>query len=65
MTRGKLGLLLAAGAAAYGAYRVSKMTPEQKNNLRTKGKDFFDKNFSGLGNLFGKKTTSTNGNNSF
>jgi hypothetical protein len=65
MTRGKLGLLLAAGAAAYGAYRVSKMTPEQKNNLRTKGKDFIDKNFSGLGNLFGKKTAGTNGNNSF
>ena len=34
-----LGLLLAA-AAAYGYYRYSKMTPEQKNNLRQKGKDF-------------------------
>jgi hypothetical protein len=65
MTRGKLGLLIAAGAAAYGAYRVSKMTPEQKNNLRTKGKDFFDKNLSGLGNLFGRKTANTNGNNSY
>jgi hypothetical protein len=65
MTRGKLGLLLAAGAAAYGAYRVSKMTPEQKNSLKTKGKDFLDKNLSGLGNLFGKKTAGTNGSNSF
>jgi hypothetical protein len=65
MTRGKVGLLLAAGAAAYGAYRLSKMTPEQKSNLRTKGKDLFDK--SGIGNLFNRKTATsgTNGNNNF
>lgn len=65
MIRGKVGLLIAAGAAAYGAYRLSKMTPEQKSNLRTKGKDLFDK--SGIGNLFNRKaaTSGTNGNNNF
>ena len=60
MTRGKVGFLIAAGAAAYGAYRLSKMTPEQKSNLRTKGKDLFDR--SGIGNLFSRKTATTNGN---
>lgn len=60
MTRSKVGLLLAA-AAAYGAYRYSKMTPEQKNNLKTKGKDFLNKNLGGFGNLFGKAKATTNG----
>lgn len=63
MQRKGIGLLLAA-AAAYGYYRYSKMTPEQKNNLRQKGKDFMDKNLGGLKNLFGKKTSPVNGNGS-
>ena len=54
MQRKGIGLLLAA-AAAYGYYRYSKMSPEQKNGLRQKGKDFMDKNLGGLGKLFGKK----------
>jgi hypothetical protein len=62
MTRGKVGLLVAAAAAAYGAYRYSKMTPEQRTGLKEKGKNFFDKNLGGLGNLFGKKSSSVNGN---
>jgi hypothetical protein len=60
MQRSRVGLLLAA-AAAYGYYRYSKMSPEQKNSLKTKGKDFIDKNLGGLGNLFGKKKQATNG----
>jgi len=56
MQRKGLGLLLAA-AAAYGYYKYSKMTPEQKNGLRDKGKNFVDKNLGGLGNLFGKKSS--------
>ena len=56
MQRQRLGVLLAA-AAAYGYYKYSKMTPEQKNGLRDKGKSFFDKYLGGLGNLFGKKNT--------
>lgn len=34
----KAGVLLAAAAAAYGAYRYLKMTPEQKKDLKTKGR---------------------------
>ena len=55
MQRKGLGLLLAA-AAAYGYYRYSKMSPEQKKNLRDKGKKFVDDNLGGLGKVFGKKT---------
>ena len=62
MQNNKLGLLIAA-AAAYGYYKYTRMSPEQKDSLKAKGKDFVDKNFSGLGNLFGKeKATTTNGN---
>jgi hypothetical protein len=60
MSRKGMGLLLAA-AAAYGVYKYSKMTPEQKSNLKSKGKDFLDKNLNGFGNLFGTKKTTVNG----
>jgi hypothetical protein len=60
MQRGKIGMLLGAAAAAYGAYRLYKMTPEQKSNLKTKGRNFVDKNL-GLGKLFAKKTSAANG----
>lgn len=60
MQRNKLGLILAA-AAAFGIYKYSKMTPEQKNSLKTKGKSFLDKNMGGLSNMFGKKTPTANG----
>ena len=53
MQRKSLGMLLAA-AAAYGMYKYSKLSPEQKNNLKQKGRDLLNKNF-GLGDLFGKK----------
>lgn len=61
MQKSKIGLLLAA-AAAYGVYRYSKMTPEQKTNLKTKGKDFLNKNLGDVNNLFGKKKAAMNGN---
>ena len=56
-----LGLLLAA-AAAYGYYRYSKMSPEQKNNLKEKGKKFMDDNLGGLSKAFGKKPGPVTGN---
>lgn len=55
-----LGLLIAA-AAAYGYYRISKMTPEEKNSWKEKGKKFIDENF-GLGNIFSRKNTEPAGN---
>lgn len=61
MQRKGLGLLLAA-AAAYGAYKYSKMTPQQKTDLKQRGKDLLDKNLGGVKNMFGKKTTPANGN---
>jgi len=60
MQRSKLGLLIAA-AAAYGAYRYTKMTPEQKSKLKTQGKDFLNKNLGGLNNLFPKGKVTPNG----
>lgn len=59
---GKTGLLLTAAAAAYGAYRYSKMTTEQKKNLKKKGQDFFDKNLSGLQNFNGQKKSTVTSN---
>jgi hypothetical protein len=59
MQRGTLGLILAA-AAAYGAYKYSKMSPDQKKDLKVRGKNFVDKNLGGLGNVFGKKTSPGN-----
>jgi hypothetical protein len=53
MQRKLLSLLFAA--AAYGFYRYSKMTPEEKTDLKKRGKEFLDKNMSGVGNMFGKK----------
>ncbi len=61
MLKNKVGLLVAA-AAAYGIYKYSKMSPAQKENLKNKGKDFIDRNFGELNNLFGKKTNPVNGN---
>jgi hypothetical protein len=63
MQRNKMGLIL-AGLAAFGYYKYSKMTPDQKKNLLDKGKGLLNKNFGGLENLFGKKTTPSTQNGS-
>jgi hypothetical protein len=55
MQRSKIGMLIAAAAAAYGAYKYSKMTPEQKASLKTKGRDLLNK---GIGR-FGHKSKVT------
>jgi len=36
------------------------MSPEEKTNLRERGKKFVDKNLGGMGNIFGKKTPPVN-----
>jgi hypothetical protein len=50
-----IGGLLLLGAAAFGAYKYSKMTDQQKTDLRNKGKKFVDDNLGGLKNMFGRK----------
>lgn len=50
MQRKLLGLLFAA--AAYGLYKYSRMTPEEKSDIKRRGKDFLNKN---MGNAFSNK----------
>lgn len=68
-----LGGLLLLGAAAFGAYKYSKMSEQDKKNLKDKGKRMFDENFGSLKNMFGHKsgssqtahTSAANGNTGF
>jgi len=53
MQRKLLGLLFAA--AAYGLYKYTRMTPEEKGDLKRRGKEFLDKNIGDVGNMLGKK----------
>ena len=59
MFKGTLSLLV-AGAAAYGAYRYSKMSQSEKEALRSRGKDFLNKNLGDLEGMFGRKTQTGN-----
>ena len=52
--RKTIGLLLAA-AAAFGIYKYSKMTPQQKKDLKEKGKNFWDKQMKMGKTMFTKK----------
>ena len=65
MTRkGGLGGLLLAGLAAYGYYKYSKLTEQEKKDLVNKGKKFVDDNLGGLRNAFGGsqgRSTASNG----
>jgi len=57
-----IGSLLLLGAAAFGAYKYSKMSEQQKRDLMDKGKKMVNDNLGGLRNAFGKKSpASTNG----
>jgi hypothetical protein len=55
MTRPGIGSLLLLGAAAFGAYKYSKMSQQQKTDLKNKGKKFVDDNLGGLKTMFNKK----------
>lgn len=61
MQRKLLGLLLAA--AAYGYHKYSRMTPEEKQDLKRRGGDLLKK-FGGIGNHNEKQpvTVSTENN---
>ena len=68
-SKGGLGTLLLAGAAAYAYYRYSKMTPDQKrdltDNIKRQGNKFMDQ-FKGVGsNLKDTWTKQTNNANRF
>ena len=60
-----LGGLLLLGAAAFGAYKYSKMSEQDKKNLKDKGKKMFDDNFVNLKNMFGQKTESSQTDNTY
>ena len=53
MRKPGLGSLLLLGAAAFGAYKYSKMSEQEKADLKNKGKKFMDDNLGGLKNVFG------------
>jgi hypothetical protein len=59
-----LGSLLLLGAAAFGAYKYSKMNDQQKKDLLDKGKKLVNDNLGGIGNVFGKRANmpTMNGN---
>jgi hypothetical protein len=61
MQRKLLGLLFAA--AAYGYFKYTKMTPEEKQDLKRRGGDLLKK-FGGIGNNSEKQpaTVSTENN---
>ena len=48
-----LGSLLLLGAAAFGAYKYSKMTDQQKKDLLDKGKRLVNDNLGAIKNRFG------------
>lgn len=54
-----LGSLLVAGAAAYGLYRLSKMTAEERNGLVEKGKKLVADKFGNLKSTFGRSNGSS------
>jgi len=63
MQKKLLGLIFAA--AAYGVYRYTQMTPEQKAELKKRGGDFLEKNLGSFGNLFGQKNAVIETGNKF
>lgn len=50
----KIGSLLLLGAAAFGAYKISKMSDEQRKDLLNKGKKLVNDNLGNLKNVRSK-----------
>ena len=57
-----LGSLLLLGAAAFGAYKYSKMSDQQKKDIVDKGKKMVNDNLGGLKSAFGKQTGAMSSN---
>jgi hypothetical protein len=49
-----LGSLLLAGAAAYGLYKVSKMSTQERSDLLNKGKKLVNDNLGSLKSTLGR-----------
>ena len=49
MAKSKIGLLLAA-VAAYGVYKYSRLSPDQKDKIKERGRKFA-RHFSSMGNI--------------
>ena len=65
MARRGLGTLILAGLAAFGYYKYSKMSEQEKRDLKEKGKKFVDENLGGLKNALGKKGETQQASNNF
>lgn len=65
MARPGLGSLLLLGAAAFGVYKYSKMSQQQKQDLLNKGKKMVNDNLGGLKNTFGSRNTNNVADNTF
>jgi hypothetical protein len=63
MARPGLGSLLLLGAAAFGAYKYSKMSQQQKQDLLNRGKKLVNDNLGGLKNSFGGRNTNNRTDN--
>lgn len=61
--RGKMGSLLLLGLAAFGAYKYSKLSDQQKRDLLGKGNKLVSDNFNGLGNVLKKKPSFSHAGN--
>lgn len=59
MAKPSLTSLLLAGAAAYGIYKVSKMSAQERSDLVNKGKKLVNDNLGGLKEKFGAANGST------
>jgi hypothetical protein len=55
--------LLLAGAAAYGLYKLSKMSSEERSSLVEKGKKLVTDNVDTLKDKFGRNGSSPNAHN--
>lgn len=61
----KVAPLLLAGLAAFGYYKYTKMSEQEKKDLLNKGKKFMDENLGSLKDVFGGKTGSQTAGNGF
>jgi hypothetical protein len=62
MGKGRIGGMLLAGLAAYGIYKFSKMSENEKRDLVQKGKKLFADNLGNLKSAFAGKDGMANAN---